>query len=111
MLQHADFRVAQAYLQVHSDLVEASDPDPNLETVVSFGGPALYGKWDPYNSTPEFRHDDRIFVSRSCALSVDLVCCLVPCLAIVLVRQHQCGRIRAEAERVYFVYLVVVRGE
>ena len=48
-----------AYSIIHADLKAASGPEDDIESAISFGGSALFGKFNPYNSSPEFRQDSR----------------------------------------------------
>ena len=55
---YVDAHMCAAYYQIHHDLELSADPD--VESVISFGGPALFGNRNKYNDEPEFRQDDRM---------------------------------------------------
>jgi len=50
--------MAAAYYQIHHDLEMSAHPE--VQSVISFGGPALFGVRNKFNDEPEFRQDDRM---------------------------------------------------
>lgn len=74
VLAYIDAHMCSAYYQIHQDLEESVDPE--VQSVISFGGPALFGKRNSFNDEPEFRQDDRMFAPTKMLAQTQYVKCV-----------------------------------